>query len=112
MNVKASVESRTDETGTVADNWIMRVTLPVFANTVKAYVPGGVAVLALNVKTELPEVVVVEGDKVAVAPGIADIPSMARLTVPVMPPHAKVVRLKTALPAASVVTTSLSTTIQ
>jgi len=60
---------------------------------VNEYVPAGVVGLVVSVNAEELEVLIEEGAKLAVTPGIAEIPSKLSFTVPVIPPIGTVVKL-------------------
>jgi hypothetical protein len=72
--------------------------------TVKACCPAGVDALVVTVRSVLPLVDRLAGLKLAWAPGSDETPSVLRLTVPVMPPNAIVLKLNTARRVESTVT--------
>ena len=93
------VDKRTDVFGTATEIVIVWVMLPLLAMMVIGYVPDGVLADVFTVKTEVEEVVIVAGLRLAVAPGILETPSSVKLTLPVIPPRGSVARFQVATPA-------------
>jgi hypothetical protein len=96
----------------VIDSTTVLVTLPLLASSVNVWVPFGVVPLVVTVRTDVPAADIGFALSVVLAPVIAMMPAHASVTLPVKPPRLRVVMLNTALPVASVATTSLSTSSQ